>query len=493
VSKVGPGRGRPAPEALDRWRATLDRLLLRLRRSSRLWRLGARRSVHYVALRVRNTRRLRRGEVSRAELDQRFVVGTAEDVARELGNLKGVMMKAGQLVSFIAEALPPEARAALATLQADAPPMAPGLAEAVVLEELGARPEHLFRRWDARPVAAASIGQVHRAVLHDGRAVAVKVQYPGVGEAIGADLQNAEVLYGIFAALALKGLDSKALVDELRARFTDELDYRREAANQRLFHDLFQGHPVISVPAVVDELSTGKVLVTEWADGVTWADFLAVADDEARATAAEALFRFAQACVYRHGTFNGDPHPGNYRFQLDGRVTFLDFGLVKRLTEEEKGTLWPLVGPLLAGDRAGTVARMVDAGFLPADHGLEPEDVWAYVAAPYRPYLVEEFTFTPGYLAEVLGQLADVRGPYRHVVEKLNLPPSFVVLDRLVWGMSAILGQLEARNRWRGILAEYREDAPPATELGRREAAWQEGRARQGGRGRLTPPGPAPG
>ncbi|MPY96298.1 MAG: AarF/ABC1/UbiB kinase family protein [Acidimicrobiia bacterium] len=454
----------------------VSQLRLRASRSARLWLLGARRALGYVALRARHARALRSGAVSRAELDQRFVVRTAEDVARELGQMKGVMMKAGQLVSFIAETLPEDARAALATLQADAPPMAPELAEQVVEEELGARPRRLFRRWEAEPIAAASIGQVHRAVLRDGRTVAVKVQYPGVGKAIGADLANAELLYGVFSALALKGLDTKALVDELRARFGDELDYRKEAANQQLFHDLFAGHPVISVPAVVAGLCTERVLVTEWAEGETWASFQATASPAARATAAEAIFRFAQACVYRHGTFNGDPHPGNYRFQPDGRVTFLDFGLVKRFTASETAKLWPLVDPLLAGDRAGTVARMVDAGFLPADHGLDPEEVWAYVSAPYQPYLVEEFTFTRGYLAEVLGTLTDVRGPSRRVVEKLNLPPSFVILDRLVWGVSALLGQLEARNRWRAILAEYRDGSPPATELGHREAAWRAAR-----------------
>jgi hypothetical protein len=294
---------------------------------------------------------------------------------------------------------------------------------------------------------------------------------------VGADLANAQVMYAMFSAFALKGLDTKALVEELRARFIDELDYRREAADQQLFHDLFAGHPFISVPGVVPELCTERVLVSEWVDGASWNEFSATAAPAARATAAEAIFRFAQSCVYRHRVFNGDPHPGNYRFHPDGRVTFLDFGLVKRFSDVETARLWPLVDPLLAGDAQGTVDRMVDAGFLPPDHGLDPNDVWAYVSAPYQPYLVEEFTFTPTYLADTLGVLIDVRGPYRHVVEKLNLPPSFVILDRLVWGVSAILGRLEARNRWRDILAEYRKDGPPATELGRLEVGWAAARS----------------
>src|SRR6185369_5214146 len=168
----------------------------------------------------------------RAALEEQFVIRSAEDVARELGHMKGAIMKAGQLVGFIAEGLPPEAQAALATLQADVPPMAPSLAESVIRAELGADPERVFLDWNPVPVAAASIGQVHRAVLRDGRIVAVKVQYPGVDKAIKSDLDNAETLYGLFASFALKNMDVKGLVDELRARMADELDYNHEAGCQ---------------------------------------------------------------------------------------------------------------------------------------------------------------------------------------------------------------------------------------------------------------------
>jgi predicted unusual protein kinase regulating ubiquinone biosynthesis (AarF/ABC1/UbiB family) len=441
----------------------------RLRRSGRLWRLGARRSVSYAGVRLRSATV---DEAARAELNERFVIRSAEDVARELGQMKGVVMKAGQLLSFIVEALPEEAKAALASLQADAPPMAPELAAQVVTEELGRRPERIFREWDPSPVAAASIGQVHRAVLDDGRAVAVKVQYPGVGDAIGADLANAEVLYQLFSAFALKSLDVRGLVDELRDRMGDELDYRKEAANQARFARLFAGHPFIRVPSVVPELSTSRVLVSEWVDGQPWARFEATATPEIRSTAAEVLFRFAQGSIYRHRIFNGDPHPGNYRFHADGTVTFLDFGLVKHWTEEETDALWPVIDPLIDGDAELTTERMVTAGFLRPDHGLDPRQVWEYVSAPYRPYLVEEFTFNPQHVSAALSTVVDVRGPHRAVIEKLNLPPSFVILDRVVWGMSALLGRLEARNRWRGILAEYRHGGPPVTELGRLERDW---------------------
>jgi predicted unusual protein kinase regulating ubiquinone biosynthesis (AarF/ABC1/UbiB family) len=446
----------------------------RLRRSGRLWRLGARRSVGYARVRLRSAAA---DEKTRTELNEQFVIRTAEDVARELGQMKGVVMKAGQLLSFIVEALPEEAKAALASLQADAPPMAPELAEQVLREELGRPPARMFREWDPVPVAAASIGQVHRAVLADGRDVAVKVQYPGVGDAIGADLANAEVLYQLFSAFALKSLDVRGLVDELRHRMGDELDYGKEAANQTHFARLFAGHPFIHVPSVVPELSTRRVLTSEWVGGQSWAAFEASAPSDIRSTAAEVLFRFAQRSIYCHRVFNGDPHPGNYRFHPDGRVTFLDFGLVKRWTEAETDALWPVIDPLIDGDAVRTTELMVTAGFLQPDHGLDPRQVWEYVSAPYRPYLTEEFTFTRQHVAEALSSVVDVRGPNRAVIEKLNLPPSFVILDRVVWGMSALLGRLEARNRWRGILDEYRHDGPPCTELGRLEQRWAAGQA----------------
>ena len=269
----------------------------RAERSWRVARLTTRRSVHFAVVKVRGVGR--DAEV-RARLDEQFSIRSAQDVAAELGQMKGVLMKLGQLASVVAEGLPEEAQQALATLQADVPPMAPSLAEQVVREELGADPRQVFLDWEPVPVAAASIGQVHRAVLHDGRVVAVKVQYPGIERAIRHDLDNAEALYAMLSAVALRGLDPKELVDELRERMGAELDYREEAANQTEMRALFEGHPFVRIPAVVEELSTGKVLTTEWADGQTWAQFEATASPAARATAAEVLFRFAQGCIHAH-------------------------------------------------------------------------------------------------------------------------------------------------------------------------------------------------
>ena len=418
-------------------------------------------------------------EQRRRELEEGFAIRSAEDVTRELGNMKGALMKAGQLLSFVVEGLPDEVQATLATLQAGAPPMAPSLAAEVVTEQLGAQPQQVFLDWEPMPVAAASIGQVHRAVTRSGQRVAVKVQYPGVGAAIRSDLRNAEVLYRAFSALALPSLDVKGLVDELRARMLEELDYTLEAQRQNEFHHRYGGHPFVHIPAVLPELSRERVITGEWVDGMDFATFEARADHELRQTVAEVLFRFYQGAIYRGRVFNGDPHPGNLRIHADGRVSFLDFGLVKRWTAEETDELWPVIDPLLAGDVDRTVELMVAAGFLAGDHGLDPRRVWEYVSTPYRPFMVDEFTFSRDFTRDALRSIVDVSGPYADVMAKLNMPTTFVILDRVVWGMCAILGRLGATNRWRDILAEYRSDGPPTTPLGRLEHRWWVTRGRR--------------
>jgi predicted unusual protein kinase regulating ubiquinone biosynthesis (AarF/ABC1/UbiB family) len=451
----------------------------RIERTARVWRLTARRSAHWAAVKVRGTTL---DSERRAALEEQFVIRSAEDVARELGHMKGAIMKAGQLIGFIAEGLPPEAQAALATLQADVPPMAPSLAESVVRSELGADPERIFLQWSPVPVAAASIGQVHRAVLRDGRIVAVKVQYPGVDRAIRGDLDNAELMYRFFSSFTLRGLDVKGLVDELRSRMGDELDYRLEATNQMELAERYRGHPFIRVPAVVPELSTARVLTTEWIDGLTWAEFETSANLAAKQRAGEILFRFAQGSIHRHGVFNGDPHPGNYRFTQDGSVTFLDFGLVKRWTAGEWERLAPCLDAIVVDhDPRALIAAMEAARFLPPGNGLDPQLVYDYVSSPYVPYLSDTFTFTRRFVGDTLSTILDLNGPYAEVIRTLNMPASFVILDRVVWGMSALLGKLNASGPWRGMLLEYSHGAPPCTPLGEQEAEWSAQQARQPG------------
>ena len=442
----------------------------RLDRQARVWRLTARRGSHWAALKVKGRRAT---EDERARLEEQFAIRTAEDVAQVLGGMKGAIMKAGQMLSFIAEGLPPEAQAALATLQADVPPMAPSLAEKVIREELGAEAEHLFLDWDPVPIAAASIGQVHRAVMPDGRIVAVKVQYPGVDKAIKSDLDNAEMLYAMFAQFALKNLDVHALVDELRARMADELDYRLEARLQEEFANRYDTHPFINVPHVVPERSAQRVLTSEWVEGMRWQEFLDWADQDQKNHAGEVIMRFTQGAIHLYGVFNGDPHPGNYRFHEDGSVTFLDFGLVKHWSKGELERLTDVLDAILDRDASKVVERAIAAKFLPANHGLDPEFIFEYVRGPYEPFLSDRFTYTRDWTAKALQTVVDIQGRYSGLIKILNMPPSYVILDRVVWGVSALEGRLEATNNWRGLLAEYRKGAPPCTELGRIEAEWR--------------------
>lgn len=442
----------------------------RLDRQARVWRLTARRGLSFVRMKVKGRVAT---EEERARLEAQFAIRTAEDVAQVLGGMKGAIMKAGQMLSFIADGLPPEAQAALATLQADVPPMAPSLAEQVIRQELGKDPEHLFLEWDPVPVAAASIGQVHRAVMPDGRVVAVKVQYPGVDAAIKSDLDNAELLYGMFASFALKNMDVKALVDELRARMADELDYRLEAACQSEFARRYAGHPFIHVPEVIPERSAQRVLTSEWVGGKRFQEFVDSSTQAEKDRAGEVIMRFTQGAIHRHGVFNGDPHPGNYRFHDDGTVTFLDFGLVKRWSHGELEQLTAVLDEILAADAKGVMEGAIRAGFLSPDHTLDPDLLFEYVRGPYEPFLTERFTYTKDWTAKALQTVIDMQGKYGEVIKSLNMPTSYVILDRVVWGVSAILGRLHATNNWRHILSEYRKGVSPESELGRLEEEWR--------------------
>jgi predicted unusual protein kinase regulating ubiquinone biosynthesis (AarF/ABC1/UbiB family) len=233
----------------------------------------------------------------------------------------------------------------------------------------------------------------------------------------------------------------------------------------------------VRIPKLVPELSSARVLTTEWIDGMTFDQFRTSESYETKQRAGEVIWRFAHGAIMRHGIFNGDPHPGNYKFHHDGSVTFLDYGLVKRWSPGEWETLRPTVDAIIIDrDPELLVREMVHSNFLPAGHGLDPELVYDYVSSPYVPYLTDEFTFTRDWMRETIAKIFDVQGPHAPVIEQLNMPPSFVILDRVVWGVSAILGKLEASGPWRAMLLEYIAGGAPATDLGAAEAAWAAGR-----------------
>ena len=441
------------------------------RRNAHLFAIGARTGARHA---VHVVRTASAPPARRAELEAEHQLRTAADVTAALGELKGALMKLGQMASYLDDSMPEPMRAALAGLQQDAPPMAPELCAEVVRAELGDAPERVFAAWDPVPLAAASIGQVHRATTRSGLEVAVKVQYPGVDEAIRADLVNTDVLFRALS-LMFPGLDPKPLVAELRARLVEELDYTIEAANQRLFADYYAGHPFIHVPAVIDELSSTRVLTSELANGARFADVEGWSQTE-RNEAAEAIFRFVFRGIYRVHAFNGDPHPGNYIFRPHGQVTFLDFGLVKRYTADEVALFEEFIKAMVIEHDVTRFRRALeDHHVLRKTTQITDADVLSYYGHFYEFVLEDrEIAFTPEYASETVRQMFDVSNPYAHVAKSSNVPPAFVVTQRINLGLHAVLGRLRATANWRRIANELWPfvNGPPSTPMGEAEAAW---------------------
>jgi len=410
----------------------------------------------------------------REQLRHDLALRTAEDVTATLGTMKGVLMKLGQMASYVDDGLSPAARRTLSRLQDSVPPMSPDLAAQVITAELGQPPDRLFRAWDPVPIAAASIGQVHRAITHNDIAVAVKVQYPGIAETIEADLGNVALLRKMLRIMA-PSQDVPALLAELRERVTEELDYRREAKNQQMFADYYDGHPTIHVPRIIEQYSARRVVTSELADGARFAELTGWSQAE-KDLAAETIYRFVFRSLYEAHAFNGDPHPGNYLFRGGGRVTFLDFGLVKHFSDEELRPLIDMVRYLCVERQPEAFrAAMVDAGFLLAQTPLPTEDIVEHMAVFYD--TVKEpgtRTMTSDYASAVTRRFFDFRSP---LTPYARIPRSYVILQRINLGLFALLGELSATADWRRIAEEIWPfvQAPPSTPMGEAEQGWLAG------------------
>jgi predicted unusual protein kinase regulating ubiquinone biosynthesis (AarF/ABC1/UbiB family) len=405
-------------------------------------------------------------------LREDLALQTAEDVADTLGAMKGVMMKIGQMASYVDDGLSPGVRRTLSRLQDSVPPMSGELAAGVVREELGLPPERAFARWDPVPIAAASIGQVHRAVTLDGRAVAVKVQYPGIAETIAADLRNVALLRRMLRITA-PAQDVDALLTELRDRVMEELDYRREAANQRLLAAYYDGHPTIHVPGIISELSTRRMVTSELSGGARFAE-LASWPQQERDLAAETIYRFVFRSLYEVRAFNGDPHPGNYLFHRGGRVTFLDFGLVKHFTPAELQPLLQMARNVCVEHDPEAFRRSLEnAGFLRPGAPLSTQAIVEHLAVFYD--TIREpgpLTITSDYASAVVRRFFDMRSP---VADYISVPRSYVILQRINLGLFAVLGELSATANWRAIAEEIWPfvHGPASTPMGEAEAAWR--------------------
>jgi len=448
----------------------------RLGRTAPLARLALRIGGRYLA---RSPQLIFASVERRGELRHDLALRSAEEVADELGYMKGALMKLGQMASYIDEDMPQTFRTAMARLQHNAPPMSPALATSVIVDELGDVPERLFARWDPLPFAAASIGQVHRAITQDGRAVAVKVQYPGIARSISSDVRNVALLRRI-AAAAFPGLDTRSLIDELGDRLREEVDYLLEAENQETFADYYEEHPVIDVPHVLSELSTARVLTTELVSGERFEKVLQW-DQHERDLAAETIHRFVSRSLYRLHAFNGDPHPGNYLFHGRGRVSFLDFGLTKHFTDQD---LVPLVEALrclvIENDGNGFRAALERAGFLRPGAPVSTEMVVDRFGLFYSTVLRDApMTITPEFASSIVRRFFDARGP---LAPYSDVPRTYVVLQRINLGLYAVLGSLNATGNWRRMAAEMWPfvNGPASTPIGEAEARWERDRERKG-------------
>jgi predicted unusual protein kinase regulating ubiquinone biosynthesis (AarF/ABC1/UbiB family) len=446
----------------------------RLRRTATVGQLVGGQAVRDAATRAANL--TRSSDAAREAAIERRQIREAEKVVDVLGRMKGVAMKVGQIASVIdLEGLPPEARdqfqAKLAALRESAPRVSFKEMRKVIEDDLGDKLENVFAEFGEEAVAAASIGQVYRARLDDGQAVAVKVQYPRVAAAVRADLQNIGLLLQAAKRLA-PAIDAKAVAAELRERLEDELDYEHEAESQRSFARRYGGHPFIVIPKVFSELSGERVLVTEWVEGLDFDGVMAL-DQPARNRFAEIVFRFFFGSLYREGDFSGDPHPGNYKLLDDGRVAFMDFGMTKRVPpgwmEHEKAA----IRASLDGDAAGVRHELASLGFFaPDDPQIDSDELLHYVRS-FHDWHAEDrpFTITREYVSGLLARAAPGSPSWR-LERRLRVPPDAITARRLETLTLGVMGQLEATANWHRIMGELLAGGPPADELGEQEAAF---------------------
>jgi len=439
----------------------------RIGRSARLGGLAAGQSARWAGTRAANL--VRSPEEAEAATGER-AAALARELVKQLGQLRGAAMKVGQVLSTIDFTAIPESereefKATLAALRDDVPPLPYKRVRKLLEEELGGRVSDHFESFEEEAFAAASIGQVHRAVTLEGDAVAVKVQYPGVAEAVESDLRNLSLLLPLVKRLA-PGLDVKALYGELRERIAEELDYEFEAQNHRAVERAFRGHPFAHVPKVHTALSSRRVLVTDLLSGRRFAEVKAL-DEAERDRFGEIVFRFYFSLLSRLWRVSGDPHPGNYLLLDDGRVGFLDFGLMRSLDQDHLDGERALARAVVAEDAEGVHAVLAELGYLPDPAAFDPEGLLEWLLAAGEWYMRPGFRrLDPQYVAELIDSTSSPRAPWFDQMRRLTIPPQALLVRRMEGLVFSTLGELRAGADWHALGAEFFADAPPSTPLG---------------------------
>jgi predicted unusual protein kinase regulating ubiquinone biosynthesis (AarF/ABC1/UbiB family) len=443
----------------------------RVRRTATVASLAAGEAVKQFGTRAAN---VTRGEEAAEEAMAKRQLETAKQIVAALGTMKGAAMKLGQVMSFLDMGLVPEQhreefQRELAKLRDAAPTVSFKQMRKVIEDDLEEPIDEVFASFEQEPIAAASIGQVYRATLHDGRDVAVKVQYPGVATAVRADMQNLDMIMRLLKRMT-PGLDVKAITKEVRERIVEELDYELEAQNQRSLARIFAGHPFIVVPEVVGSLSRERVLVSEFVEGVGFEEIKGRSQAE-RDRLGEIVFRFFLGCLYRHRQFSGDPHPGNFLLLGDGRVAFLDFGLFKRLEIEPVELELAAQRAVSEGDAAELHRMLAETGFLPEPERVDPEQLLAFIASAIWWYTSDEVVqLTPEIATQVMIESSDPRSSHFREMRHQDMRPEHLFGRRMEMLTLAVLSQLRAKANWHRIAREWMYGDPPVTELGREEA-----------------------
>ena len=445
----------------------------RLARTRRFGGLVAGQGLRWAGTRAANT--LRSEESADAATSER-AAATAHELVKQLGQMRGAAMKIGQVLSTVDFTAIPEGereefKTTLAALRDDVPPLPFKRVERLLRQELDEPLEQVFSDFEPDAFAAASIGQVHRAVTRDGRRVAVKVQYPGIAEAVETDLRNLQLLLPLVKRLA-PGLDAKALAAELRERIGDELDYEVEAQNHRAVERAWRGHPFVLVPAVDTARSRRRVLVTALLEGERF-EAIKQRDEPVRDRVAEIVFRFFYGTLTHLRRAAGDPHPGNYLLLPDGRVGFLDFGLMRVVEADYLERERALAGAVAAGDAAEVHAGLAALGYLPRPDDFEPERLLAQIQVAGEWYFQPGFRrLDPRYVSDLLERSGSPRSPYFEDMRRQTIPPQALLIRRMEGLVLSTLGELRAGADWHALAAEYWAGSAPSTPLGELDASF---------------------